>query len=62
MQTEKFRSSHEGVVKLKVVFVTGQGGAGFHSPEPALTQGRGGYSSGNPRPAPVRGPFVTTYL
>ena len=39
-----------------VVFVTGRGGAGFHSPDPALTRGRGGYVSGNPRPAPVRGP------
>jgi len=56
MQTEEFRSWHDGVVKLKVVFVTGRGGGGFHSPDPALTQGRGGYFSGNPRPAPVRGP------
>jgi len=39
-----------------VVFVTGRGGAGFHSPGPALTRGRGGYFSGNPRPAPARGP------
>jgi len=39
-----------------VVFVTGRGGGAFHSPDPALTQGRGGYVSGNPRPAPVRGP------
>jgi len=39
-----------------LVFVTGRGGAGFHSPDPALTRGRGGYVSGNPRPAPVRGP------
>jgi len=28
---------------LVVVFVTGRGGAGFHSPGPALTRGRGGY-------------------
>jgi len=40
----------------RLVFVTGRGGAGFHSPDPALTRGRGGYVSGNPRPAPVRGP------
>jgi len=39
-----------------VVFVTGRGGAGFHSQGPALTRGRGGYFSGNPRPAPARGP------
>ena len=39
-----------------LVFVMGRGGAGFHSPDPALTRGRGGYVSGNPRPAPVRGP------
>jgi len=39
----------------QIVFVTGRGGAGFHSPDPALTRGRGGYVSGNPRPAPVRG-------
>jgi len=38
------------------VFVTGRGGPGFHSPDPALTRGRGGYVLGNPRPAPVRGP------
>jgi len=36
--------------------LTGRGGAGFHSPGPALTWGRGGYFSGNPRPAPARGP------
>jgi len=41
---------------MRVVFVTGRGGAGFYSPDPALTRGRGGYVSGNPRPAPVRGP------
>jgi len=28
--------------RTKLVFVTGRGGAGFHSPGPALTQGRGG--------------------
>ena len=38
------------------MFITGWGGAGFHSPDPALTRGRGGYVSGNPRPAPVRSP------
>ena len=36
-------------------FVTGRGRAGFHSPGPALTTGRGGYFGGDPRPAPVRG-------
>jgi len=36
-------------------FVTGWGGAGFHSPGPALTTGRGGYFGGDSRPAPVRG-------
>ena len=40
----------------RIVFVTGRGGAGFHWPDPALTQGRRGYFSGNPRPAPVRAP------
>ena len=44
-----------GMLKF-LVFVTGWGGAGFHSPDPALTWGRGGYVSGNRRPAPVRGP------
>ena len=38
------------------MFVTGRGGAGFHSQGPALTRGRGGYFSGDPRPAPARGP------
>jgi len=38
------------------VFVTGWGGTGFHSPDPALTRVWGGYVSGNHRPAPVRGP------
>jgi len=46
----------DGEILSGVVFVTGRGGAGFHSPDPALTRGRGGYVSGNPRPAPVRGP------
>jgi len=41
--------------QVKVEFVTGRGGAGFHSPGPALTTGRGGYFGGDPRPAPVRG-------
>ena len=41
---------------MYLVFVTGRGGAGFQSPEPALTRGRGVYVSGNHRPAPVRGP------
>jgi len=39
-----------------VVFVTGRGGVGSHSPGPALTRGRGVYLSGNPCPAPARGP------
>ena len=38
------------------MFVMGRDGAGFHSPDPALTRGRGVYVSGNARPAPVRGP------
>ena len=41
---------------LRLVFVTGRGGVGFHSSGPALTRSRGGYFSGNPHPAPVRGP------
>jgi len=36
-------------------FVTGRGGARFHSPDTALTMGRGGYFGGDPRPAPVWG-------
>ena len=42
--------------RFYIVFITGRGGAGFHSPDPALTRGWRGYVSGNPRPAPVRGP------
>ena len=41
--------------RTDVEFVTGRGGAGFHSPGPALTTGRGGCFGGDPRPAPVRG-------
>jgi len=41
--------------ELPLEFVTGRGGAGFHSPGPALTTGRGGYFGGDPRPAPIRG-------
>ena len=41
---------------FRIVFVTGRGGAGYHSRGPALTRSRGGYFSGNPRPVPVRGP------
>ena len=42
-----------------IVFVTGRGGADFHSQGPAVKRGRGGgYFSGNPRPAPARGPPV----
>ena len=40
----------------ELVFVTGRGGAGSHSPDPALTRGRGGYVSANPHPATIRGP------
>jgi len=40
---------------LHLEFVTGRGGAGFHSPGPARTTVRGGYFGGDPRPAPVRG-------
>ena len=36
---------------VELEFVTGRGGAGFHSPGPALTTGQGGYFGGNPRPA-----------
>jgi len=48
-----------------VVFVTGRGGAGFHSPDPALTRGRGGMfrviptpppSGAHPHSFPERGP------
>ena len=39
-----------------LVFVTGRGGAGFHSQGPALTRGLEAYFSGNPRPTPARGP------
>ena len=38
--------------RRQVVFVTGRGGAGFHSPGPALTRGRGGIF----RVIPARGP------
>jgi len=44
----------EQLIKELVEFVTGRGGAGFHSLGPAITMGRGGYYGGNPRPAPVR--------
>jgi len=49
----------------RVVFVTGRGGAGFHSPDPALTRGRGGMfrvipalppSGAHPHSFPGRGP------
>jgi len=56
------RSSHflyrvfvTGQGRAGLEFVTGRGGACFHSPGPALTTGRGGYLGGDPRPAPVRG-------
>ena len=49
------RTSGAGVNDERaLVFVTGRGGAGFHSPGPALTRA-GGYFSHNPRPASVRG-------
>jgi len=38
-----------------IEFVTGRGGAGFHSPGPTLTTGRGGHFGGDPCPAPFRG-------
>jgi len=50
---------------IRVVFVTGRGGVGFHSPDPALTRGRGGIfgvipaplpSGAHPRLFPGRGP------
>jgi len=50
------RSVQARRVRTQLVFVTGRGGAGFHSPDPALTRGRGGYVSGNQRSAPFRGP------
>jgi len=49
----------------RVVFVTGRGGAGFHSPDPALKRGRGGMfrvipalppSGAHPHSFPGRGP------
>jgi len=43
---------------FSLVFGTGRGGAGFDPSGPALTRSRGGYYSGNPRPAPVRGPPI----
>ena len=36
-------------------FVTGRGGAGFHSAGPTVTTGWGGYFGGDHCPAPVRG-------
>jgi len=51
--------------KVDVVFVTGRGGAGFHSPDPALARGRGGMfwvipalppSGAHPQSFPGRGP------
>jgi len=48
-----------------LVFITGQGGAGFHTPDPALTRGRGGMfrvitalppSEAHPHAFPGRGP------
>jgi len=50
-----FVKKKDGKLRLCVEFVTGRGGAGFHSPGPALTTGRGGYFGGDPRPAPIRG-------
>jgi len=52
--------------RCRLVFVTGRGGAGFHSPDPALTRGRGGGmfrviralppSGAHPHSFPGRGP------
>jgi len=47
---------HPGQPAGELVFVTGRGGAGYHSPGPALTRSPGGYFSGIPRPVPIRGP------
>jgi len=44
------------VLTLQIVFVTGRGVAGFPLPDLAHMQGQGDYVSGNPCPAPVRGP------
>jgi len=53
----------------KLVFVAGRGGAGIHSPDPALTRGRGGMcrvipalppSGAHRHSFPGRGPFVST--
>jgi len=43
---------------MDLVFITGRGGAGFQSPDPALIRGRGEYFSADPRPAPVWGPHA----
>jgi len=40
------------ILRSLLEFVTGRGGACFHSAGPALTTGRGGYFGGDPRPAP----------
>jgi len=44
------------IADRQLVFVTGRGRAGIDLLDPALNQGRGGTFSGNPCPAPVRGP------
>jgi len=49
------RASPPSMHPAHIEFVTGRGGAGFHTPGPALTTGRGGYFGGDPRPAPVWG-------
>ena len=43
------------MVDSLLVFVTGRGGAGFHSSGPAPPPGWGGFFWHNPSPAPVRG-------
>jgi len=49
------RSRKAALIGVRVEFVTGRGGEGFHWPGPALTTGRGGYFVGDPRRGPVRG-------
>jgi len=48
-----FEQGTRDVVKeVRVVFVTGRGGAGFHSPDPTLTWGQGGWFRVIPAPPP----------
>jgi len=46
---------------VEVVFVTGWGWAVFYSQDPTLTQGPGGYFSGNSHPAPFPRQSRTCY-